>query len=61
MYRRIVSVWRVYHAGGPLTKREPALIAQGAGEMIREVRDPTAWNAIQAQASQHSSETGEER
>jgi predicted ABC-type ATPase len=51
VYRRTVTFWRVYDSLASVGQDEPKLIARGEGESVLEMRDPDAWDQIQAQAA----------
>jgi predicted ABC-type ATPase len=56
IYRRLVSFWRVYDARVSITMGGPALVARGGRDAYTEVFDKSAWDALQAQASQEVSD-----
>lgn len=51
VYRKLVPFWRVYDARVARPAGDLPLIAQGAGDIVREIHDVIAWRRLQAQAA----------
>jgi predicted ABC-type ATPase len=52
VYRRLVSLWRVYDARVLRGERRPRLVARGGKDVELELFDRRAWSELQVQAHQ---------